>query len=57
MAKSKNESNNNATADQTTAQKTKVLKTGDESPVGYLLALLALCGAAVVFTGKRGYLK
>lgn len=48
---------NNATADQTTAQKTKVLKTGDESPVGYLLALLALCGAAVVFTGKKGYLK
>lgn len=47
----------NATADQTTAQKTKVLKTGDESPVGYLLALLALCGAAVVFTGKKGYLK
>lgn len=44
---------NNATAEQTTAQKTKVLKTGDESPVGYLLALLALCGAAVVFTGKR----
>ena len=49
--------NNNATADQTTAQKTKALKTGDESPVGYLLALLALCGAAVVFTGKKGYLK
>ena len=48
---------NNATADQTTAQKTKVLKTGDESPVGYLLVLLALCGAAVVFTGKKGYLK
>lgn len=48
---------NNATAEQTTAQKTKVLKTGDESPVGYLLALLALCGAAVVFTGKKGYLK
>ena len=48
---------NNATADQTTAQKTKVLKTGDESPVGYLLALLALFGAAVVFTGKKGYLK
>ena len=48
---------NNATADQTTAQKTKVLKTGDESPVGYLLALLALCGAAVVFAGKKGYLK
>lgn len=48
---------NNATADQTTAQKTKVLKTGDELPVGYLLALLALCGAAVVFTGKKGYLK
>ena len=48
---------NNATADQITAQKTKVLKTGDESPVGYLLALLALCGAAVVFTGKKGYLK
>lgn len=48
---------NNATADQTTAQKTKVLKTGDESPVGYLLAFLALCGAAVVFTGKKGYLK
>ena len=49
--------NNNATADQTTAQKTKALKTGDESPVEYLLALLALCGAAVVFTGKKGYLK
>ena len=49
--------NNNATADQTTAQETKALKTGDESPVGYLLALLALCGAAVVFTGKKGYLK
>ena len=49
--------NNNATADQTTAQKTKALKTGDESPIGYLLALLILCGAAVVFTGKKGYLK
>ena len=49
--------NNNANADQTTAQKTKALKTGDESPVGYLLALLALCGVAVVFTGKKGYLK
>ena len=49
--------NNNANADQTTAQETKALKTGDESPVGYLLALLALCGAAVVFTGKKGYLK
>ena len=49
--------NSNATADQTTAQKTKALKTGDESPIGYLLALLALCGAAVVFTGKKGYLK
>ena len=49
--------NNNANADQTTAQKTKALKTGDESPVEYLLALLALCGAAVVFTGKKGYLK
>lgn len=48
---------NNATADQTTAQKTKALKTGDELPIGYLLALLALCGAAVVFTGKKGYLK
>ena len=49
--------NNNATADQTTAQKTKALKTGDESPVGYLLALFVLCGVAVVFTGKKGYLK
>ena len=49
--------NSNATADQTTAQKTKALKTGDESPIGYLLALLILCGAAVVFTGKKGYLK
>lgn len=49
--------NSTPNTEQTTAQKTKVLKTGDESPVGYLLALLALCGAAVVFTGKKGYLK
>ena len=49
--------NNNANADQTTAQKTKALKTGDESPIGYLLALFVLCGVAVVFTGKKGYLK
>ncbi len=49
--------NSTPNTEQTTAQKTKALKTGDESPVGYLLALLALCGAAVVFTGKKGYLK
>mgnify|MGYP003240228796 CR=1 FL=1 len=49
--------NSTPNTEQTTAQKTKALKTGDESPVGYLLVLLALCGAAVVFTGKRGYLK
>lgn len=59
VAKKADTTNGNSTpnADQTTAQKTKVLKTGDESPVGYLLALLVLCGAAVVFTGKKGYLK
>lgn len=49
--------NSTPNTEQTTAQKTKALKTGDESPVGYLLVLLALCGAAVVFTGKKGYLK
>ena len=49
--------NSTSNTEQTTAQKTKALKTGDESPVGYLLVLLALCGAAVVFTGKKGYLK
>lgn len=49
--------NSTPNTEQTTAQKTKALKTGDESPVGYLLALLALCGAAVVFTGKKGYMK
>lgn len=49
--------NSTSNTEQTAAQKTKALKTGDESPVGYLLVLLALCGAAVVFTGKKGYLK
>lgn len=49
--------NSTPNTEQTTAQKTKALKTGDESPVGYLLVLLALCGAVVVFTGKKGYLK
>ena len=49
--------NSTPNTEQTTAQKAKALKTGDESPVGYLLVLLALCGAAVVFTGKKGYLK
>ena len=49
--------NSTPNTEQTTAQKTKTLKTGDESPVGYLLVLLVLCGAAVVFTGKKGYLK
>ena len=49
--------NSTSNTEQTAAQKTKALKTGDESPVGYLLVLLVLCGAAVVFTGKKGYLK
>lgn len=49
--------NSTPNTEQTTAQKIKALKTGDESPVGYLLVLLALCGAVVVFTGKKGYLK